>query len=362
VDVSPFPYQGPLDPAQLRGRDELVDDLIERVSEHRVTALLGPRRYGKTSVLRRVAADVAAAGVTVVTVDLYEVSSIADLAVRLDTALAVAGAVSDRILSLAAAAELNLGAVRLELRRPPSSRPDPLATVHTQLDVVTKLAAHTPVLIVFDEFAGIMRVGGAAGLLRTHLQHHYQELGLLFAGSEPALMRMLFAEQAQPFYAQADLVEIGPLARDAVAHLVDDGFAATGRGAGPVGLRIAAFTGGHPQRSMQLADAAWRLVGSGGRADDETWAEALRTVRTSSGSGLERLYSSLAARERDVLRVVASGGSPFGTAGKLLELNAGAAQHARGALLDAGHLHSVGGSLELVDPIFADWLRERLPI
>jgi hypothetical protein len=252
--------------------------------------------------------------------------------------------------------------VRLELRRPPAARPDPLATVHAQLDVVTRLARHSPVLVLFDEFAGIARVRGAAGLLRTHLQHHYQELGLLFAGSEPALMRMLFAEQTQPFYAQADLVEIGPLASQDVVRLVDDGFRSSARTAGPVGLRIAAFASGHPQRTMQLADAAWRLVPSGARADDETWSEALINVRTASGSGLERLYSSLAARERDVLRVVASGGSPFGTAGKLLDLNAGAAQHARGQLIDAGHLHVVDGSLRLVDPVFADWLRERLPI
>lgn len=362
MDVSPFPYQGPLEPDDLRGRDALVLDLVERVTEHRVTALLGPRRYGKTSVLRRVAAEVGAAGVTVISVDLYELSSTADLAVRLDAALAAVGATNDRISAIAAAAELNLGAVRLELRRPPAARPDPLATVHAQLEVVTRLVRHSPVLVLFDEFAGIARVRGAAGLLRTHLQHHYQELGLLFAGSEPALMRMLFSEQTQPFYAQADLVEIGPLSSVDVVRLVDEGFATTKRKAGPVGMRVAAFASGHPQRTMQLADAAWRLVDPGGRANEETWSEALINVRTASGSGLERLYSSLAARERDVLRVVASGGSPFGTAGKLLELNAGAAQHARGQLIDAGHLHAVGGSLRLVDPVFADWLRERLPI
>ncbi|MEP7113476.1 MAG: hypothetical protein ABI862_09445, partial [Ilumatobacteraceae bacterium] len=209
---------------------------------------------------------------------------------------------------------------------------------------------------------GIARVGGVAGLLRTHLQHHYQQLGLLFAGSEPALMRMLFSGHEQPFYAQADLIDIGPLTADAIGGLVASSFKATGRSAGPVGMRVAAFTGGHPQRSMQLADAAWRLVDRGAKADESTWAEALAAVRRATGSGLERLYSSLPAKERDVLRAIAGGGSPFGTAGELLELSTGAAQHARQSLLDAGHLHTNGSSIELVDPVFADWLRERLPI
>ena len=229
VDVSPFPYQGPLDPTLVRGRDDLIADLVERVSEHRLTALLGPRRFGKTSVLRRVAADVAAAGTVVVWVDLYEVSSMADLAARFDMALAPLGAVDERIGRLAAGVELNLGLVRVELRKPASSRPDPLLTVHAQLDVITKLAAQTPVLLVFDEFAGINRVHGAAGLLRTHLQPHYTRLGIVFAGSEPSMMRALFSDQQQPFYAQADLIGIGPLARADLVAIVSDGFTETGR-------------------------------------------------------------------------------------------------------------------------------------
>ncbi len=345
----------------MRGREPLVADLVERVTERRVTALLGPRRYGKTSVLGRVAADLGAE-VTVVAVDLYELSSIADLAIRLDTALATAGAVSKPLTTLAVGAELNLGAVRIDLRRPAAARPDPLATVHSQLQLITELAAQAPTLLICDEFSGVARVDGASGLLRTHLQPHYSSLGLLFAGSEPSVMRMLFAEQSEPFYGQADLVEIGPLSRAAVSEMVGDGFAATGRDAGVIGARVAAFAGGHPQRSMQLADALWRRVQPGETADDGTWAEALVDVRSQTASGLERLYSSLAGRQRDVLRLVASGESPLGAAAELLGVRGGTAQYARDALLDTGHLHLVDGSLQLVDPIFADWLRHRLPI
>ena len=243
-----------------------------------------------------------------------------------------------------------------------SSRPDPLLTVHAQLEVVTGLTRQTPALLVLDEFAGISRVDGAAGVLRTHLQPQYQALGLVFAGSEPSMMRSIFAEQHQPLYAQADLVELGVLAPADVAEVVADGFQATNRRANDLGFHIAAFTGGHPQRSMQVADAAWRSVPRGGVADDTTWAATLEDVRAASANGLERLFSSLAPRERDVLRIIAGGGSPFGAAAEPFGLSPGAAQHARGALLDAGHLHVVGGRLAVVDPVFADWIRLRLPI
>lgn len=80
-------------------------------------------------------------------------------------------------------------------------------TADRLLDVLVDHGASTPTVVFFDEFSSIRRVEGAAGLLRTKLQHHFQHIGLVFAGSEPSMMRMLFEDIDQPFYAQADLAE-----------------------------------------------------------------------------------------------------------------------------------------------------------
>lgn len=362
MDSSPFPYQGPLHPEQVSIRVELIDDLIERVSERRVTALLGPRRFGKTTVLGRVAADLEAAGTSIIWLDLYEVTSFADLAVRIDHGLSkVRGQAGGLLRRLAAGASLNLGVLRLDFSGRPATRPDPIDVLHRQLDVVTELAQREPLLVVLDEFSSIDRVDGAAGLLRTHLQHHYQHLGLLFAGSEPSMMRALFTDQAQPFFAQADVIEIEPFTNLEVVDLVQDGFAETGRQAGRLPQDIWAFAQGHPQRSMQLADAAWLRVQAGKSADDQTWPDTLDAVRGQVASGLERLYSSIQPTERTLLRIVAGGGSIFGPMADHLELTKGGAQHARGRLIDVGQLSRVDNKLRIVDPLFADWIRQRVP-
>jgi uncharacterized protein len=363
VDVSPFPYHGPLESDQVRGREDLIAELTERITEHRVTALLGPRRYGKTSVLRRVTTDIAAADVAVVWVDLYEVASMADLAMRLDDALGgTRGSLGERLSRIAASLSVNLGVARVEFRAPAQQRPDPLMTVHGLLELLTRAALDSPTVLVFDEFSSITSVKGAAGLLRTRLQHHYRTIGLVFAGSEPSMMRMMFGDQAQPFYSQADLVEIGPLSTEEIVTIVADGFASTGRRAGPVSQRIASFAGGHPQRSMQLADAAWRRVDRGEEATTATWADALDDVRQSTANGHERLFSSLREGERAVLRILAAGGSIFGVHAELLDLAHGTAQHARRSLVDRGHLRRVESTYRLVDPLFADWIAHRFPL
>lgn len=361
MDLSPFPYQGPLEPGAVQGRDRLIAELIERVTSRRVTALLGPRRYGKTSVLRRVAADLTE--VATVWVDLYEVTSIADVAVRFDDAI---GAGTGRFMAvaraIAAGVAVNLGLVKVELTGPARNRPDPALTFHALLDVLVGAAAREPTLLIVDEFSSIGRVEGAAGALRTAVQHHYQDLGIVFAGSHPSMMRTLFTARAEPFYGQADLVEIDPLSIDAVDTIVGSGFARTGRDGGPVAGLIMAFTAGHPQRTMQLADTCWRRTPPGGVADVETWEAALVGVRRATADGMERLYSGFDQGERSVLRAVARGGSIYGAEADLLDLSKGTATHARRALLDSGDLVDTPGGLAVVDPVFADWLRHRFPI
>ena len=361
MDVSPFKYQGPLEPHEVHGRDELLAELLERVTARRVTALIGPRRYGKTSVLRRLAVDLSE--LATVWVDLYEVTSMADLVFRFDAALAEADAAFGREAArFASSFGINLGLARVQFSRPAKDRPDPVAQLGLLLDILVKTAATVPTLLVLDEFSSIATVTGAAGALRTALQHHYSDIGIVFAGSMPSVMRQLFGSRVEPFYAQADLLEVGPLQPQAGLSVVRDGFEATDRDPGVLPGHLFDFALGHPQRTMQLADAAWRHTPAGGRCEAATWAAALDEVRRVSADAMERLFSHFQRAERDVLRLVASRRAIFGSAATLLELTHGAATHARDKLLAEGDLIEAPTGPTVTDPVLADWIRNRLPV
>lgn len=357
MEISPFPHHGPLEPNQVRGRDELVADLVARVSAHRPTVLVAPRRFGKTSVLGRVAAELGAT-VTVVRLDLYALRSWADFAARLDDALASVPAGQRSLLDrIAAGLEINLGVVKATLARP--SRPEPDTTADRLLDVLVAHAERRPTVLICDEFSSIVRVVGAAGLLRTKLQHHYQHVGLLFAGSEPSTMRMLFTAPDQPFYAQADLVEVPALDLAALTEIVGEGF----EGNPPRGLagHIHAFTGGHPQRSMQLADAAWHAVRDGFPAD-QAWEEALAQCRRTTADTHEVRFSALSPADQAAMRLAAASGALFGRDAELLSLSRSSAQHARQRLVESGQIVVADDGVSVVDPLYADWIRHRFPL
>lgn len=363
MEESPFPFQGPLEPDDVRGRDDLVADLIERVTARRVTAVLGPRRFGKTSVLRRVGAELEAAGTTVIQVDLYEVSSMADLAVRLDQALAsVRGPALDRLHHFISAGEINIGFVKLMFSRRSSEQPDPVAVVHQLLDGLVAAARHNPMLVVFDEFGGIDRVDGAAGLLRTKLQHHVREIGLVFAGSQLSLMRAMFTDVARPFYGQAELVDVGPLSPQALRGIVDNGFHSTGRDPGNMATAIVEFTNGHPQRAMQLADAAWRHTVPDEPFRADLWGIALDHVRAQTDLSNEALFSHSQSNDQKVLRLVSNGEPIFGSASAVIGLAPGSGQSSRDRLVDNGEIMRAGSAWRVVDPVYADWIRRRFPL
>ena len=88
-DVNPFVYSRPVPPEDVVDRDEEVEALLRSAVGGHYVRLYAPRKYGKTSLLKRALHDGGRTeGLVAVLVDLYRVSSIADVTVRLERAYA----------------------------------------------------------------------------------------------------------------------------------------------------------------------------------------------------------------------------------------------------------------------------------
>jgi uncharacterized membrane protein YkgB len=74
------------------------------------------------------------------------------------------------------------------------------------------------------------------------------------------------------------------------------------------------------------------------------------------------LFALLPAGHQKVLRVVAGGGSVYGTAATTLSLSTGTARAAVTALAGNGYLAEREGRLVVVDPLLADWVRRRFAL
>jgi hypothetical protein len=363
MDVNPFRYTGPVGSADLIGRDAETEQLQRTAEEGNNSRLVAPRRYGKTSLLRRLTEEVRLDGWEAVYVDFFGVLTLPDIAARIERAYArdLSGALARWYDGLrrslhevtVGAGPLNAGVV---LAAGTSALQD-------RLDLPRRLHERSGrrVLVVFDEFQGVLTAqSDVDAVIRAEIQHHGEAASYVFAGSHVGMMRELFGDRRRAFYAQARELALPPLADEDVAEFVSRRFRDTGRDVGR-GLRpLLQLAAGHPQRSMLLAHSLWEQTPAGETADEASFVAALAATMRELLSEFQGVWSGLPTGQRRVLGQIADNtaglyavggaGGRGGSVGSAL-----AALTARGEVVPDPTART--GS-RIVDPLLALWVRE----
>jgi hypothetical protein len=370
-DVNPFVYSHPVAPDDIIDRDDETRQLLTAAVGGHYTRLYAPRKYGKTSLLRRVLRDAdRQEGMVPILVDLYGVLSLADVTVRFERAYArqLKGKMRARIEEFlqSTGLGLSLGALGVSARLQTDPRHDPLPALHALLDLPLRLeeGGGFRALIVLDEFQDVTKVKEMDAILRSHIQFQGEVASFIFAGSEPGLMRELFEAKERPLYGQAVPMRLGRLADADIAPYVIERFRQSGRSVGDVPNALLATARGHPQRTMLLAHRLWAEVAPGATATLADWSEARQAALAELQPEFDAHWRRLSTNEQKVLRAVIAGqGSPFATRVlQQLDLKKSTARAALNGLLGSADVEQQGDRYVVVDPLFAEWIggmRER---
>ncbi len=372
--VTPFRYEEPLPVREpLVDREAELQALSERALAGRNTRLEAPRRYGKTSLLRHMIAELPARGGSGVYVDLYGVVSVAEVIARLERALRAAPLpraharwVESRLRSSTRSASVRVGPVSVErsARSGPPGSTDPGA-LEDRLAIFAELQtrAQAPVVVVLDEFQAVL--GAAAQIdatIRSEIQHH-DRVGYVFAGSHVGMMRALFSDRARPFYAQAPPVNLGQLPPEPLAEYIAARFEEQRRDCQRVLGLLLDVARGHPQRSMMLAAHLFARTPAGGAADETTFEDALAGALLDADGELHGRWDALTVSQRRAIAALASGEAPFSqTAARQHGTSKGATGKALAALAQAGDIAqdpAAATGWMIIDPLMHEWLRRR---
>ena len=368
-DVNPFVYSRPIDPEDILDRDEETRELLKRAVGGHYVRLYAPRKYGKTSLLKRALRDgEAEEGLIPVLVDLYRVNSLADVTIRFERAYArhLKGSIRRKVESLLqhTGLGLSLGAYGISARIQVSPKGgDSLAALHALLDLPTKLeeSGGYRAFIALDEFQDVDKVADLDGLIRSHIQHHGEVASYVFAGSEPGLMRQLFENKERPLYGSAVPMRLGRLADGDVAVYVAERFAATGRDVGEALQPLIDVAQGHPQRTIMLAHHLWEKVDVGQTATLADWRAAHDAALAELKPEFDAIWRGYQSSvEQKTLRsIVAGEGSAYRTRVlSRLELEKSSASAAVERLLESADVEEAGaGKYRVVDPLYAEWIR-----
>src|SRR3954463_8348688 len=273
TDVNPFIYSHPIAPDDIIDRDAETTQLLSSAVGGHYVRLYAPRKYGKTSLLRRGLPDAGPQeGMIPILVALYGVLSISDVAIRFERAYArqLKGKVRARIEEFlqSTGLGLSLGALGVSARLQIDPRTDPLPALHALLDLPLRLeeGGGCRALIVLDEFQDVTKVKQMDALLRSHIQFQGEVASFVFAGSEPGLVRQLFEDRDGPLYGQAVPMRLERLADAAISAYIAGRFRESGRSVGDALNPLVAAAQGHPQRAMLLAHRLWQEVEADGAA------------------------------------------------------------------------------------------------
>jgi hypothetical protein len=365
TDVNPFVYSRPISPDEIVDRDDETELLLKNAVGGHYVRLYAPRKYGKTSLLRRALADgEKREGLVPVLVDLYGVVSLADVAVRFERAYAkeLRGAIRGRIEEFLqrTGLGLSLGAFGISARLQLEPKTDPLPALHALLDLPLRLeeAGGYRAFIALDEFQDIGKVPALDGILRSHIQFQGDVASYVFAGSEPGLMKQLFERKEAPLYGSAVPLKLGRLRDQDIADYVADRFHQGKRNVGEALNPLLGSAKGHPQRAMLLAHRLWEEVEREGTASLDEWQRAHRAALEELQPEFEAQWRGLDTSEQKTMRAVIAGeGSPYRAAVlERLALTKTMAQKALQRLAARAELEAEDGKQTVVDPLFAEWI------
>jgi len=319
VTDNPFVY-GEVVPAEaFADRVDELRRLVSDLSAGQKVFLISPRRYGKSSLIRRALAAIARR--RTLTIELTVSSSSSYVAFLESYASALAAAETQgraRAVILDA-----VRAARPEVRYQPDSDRGTFAVsfpgVRGDRDL-SRLAQDVfalpgrladargrRVVVALDEFQAIAGFNGGSveHALRAAVQHQ-RDVGYVFAGSEPSLMERMLGPK-RPFYKAGPVIRLEKIPADEFAAFVENRFRRSGVTPEPnLGAAIVDLAGNLPYDVQRLAHETWDVARSDGRrrATLDDLHRALRRLLTEQQVMFEAIWQRLTLAQRAALRAV----------------------------------------------------------
>lgn len=362
---------------RIAGRDDVVDreayieQMFVRLQMGQSAVMAGPRRIGKSSVATEVMRRLSEAGVYTATVDLFAASSIDEWAAQLTTAvlanktgpLRLATRSLEALRKLVASAEVKtkIGDVELGFNWQATQKTENVLCALSLAESIAQTDGRRFVILM-DEFQDVERLGGTEFIKQFRAVAQRQEhTSYLFLGSQPSLMKSLFADRRRALYRFATFSPLPKVPDDAWETYIADKLQERDMKVTDAALQgILRLTGGHPYGVMGLVSSAYLLAATAGlnRVDADMVAAADDMLMDHLGGIYDEQWLDIRRIKGadHVCLAIARQQPPYGALSSRSTVNR-ALRH----LLDLGIVEKVSerGGYVLVEPMFGRWIQGR---
>jgi hypothetical protein len=356
-------------------RDREIDELLSDARNGQDVVIFAPRRFGKTSLVDRVAQRLVRERVLVGQIDLMRAPTKEKLAEKL------AASVYDDIAGPLTRAKDFGARIFRGLRITPTMIVDPDtgaltfafgaghraedvdATLERLFELVAQVAAerNRSALLILDEFQEIIELDPRLPqLLRSVLQEQ-PEVAHFYLGSKRHMMERIFNDANEPFWRSAKQLELGAIAPEPFAAFIADRFAATNRRADPAVVDdVLRITGGHPYATQELCYFLWEETPTRRVAANDRLDAALERVLRSEHTHFSLLWDRAASNQKLVLQALTrEAGHPFSDDYRRRHAlrSVSSTQKAVEALARDELVGRDRGRVWIAEPFLAEWIR-----
>jgi len=277
--------------------------------------LFSPRRFGKTSLVKRVQANLAKQGMLVLYADFFGVTSVDDVAGKIARSVYTFIQRNESLMKKALRilttfrpvfkpAEDGSFSISIELARPNLHGIDLLDKTLEDLGVFMEQAGPGKIHIVFDEFQEIteLKEKRIESTLRSHIQ--FQQSSYFFVGSRRRILLEMFNEKNRPLFQSAQLYELKRLPHDDLVGYLVAQFKKGGKPCSEKNAQnISSISRQYPYYAQKLALNVYAVSGKVVQAKNIT--KALEIMIDNETYFYQATLQSLAPRQIALLRALA---------------------------------------------------------
>ena len=281
--LNPFKYGREVSGRQFYDRQEAFNSLYSKLAGGSANVVMyAPRRYGKTSLVKKVLARFSEEGVPCVYFDLNRVESLERFCEAYASALySLVGGARGVVHTLAEYLShlhptFSFGgefpvSVKFDYGKRMNSTS--LAEI---LGIAEKIAVehvHGPIIVAFDEFQEIRGLTPdlpLEGIFRGVIQEQ-QNVRYVFLGSKTHMLKRMFGEKSRPFYKSTATIKLGKPPEDQSRAFVAERFSSCGIGIDATEVsRIVEASENIPYYLQELSSQVFDKVVTAGR----DWVES----------------------------------------------------------------------------------------
>lgn len=348
-----------------------LTELYAHANNKANVVLFSPRRYGKTSLVKRLQADLSQEGFFAIYTDFFMATSENDIARRIAKSVYTVLHQRESLLKKGIRYLKTFKTFRPIFKPSPEGgftfTVEPAPPAMSGIDLLDQVLEevglfvgkeHVKAHIVFDEFQEITELKNSSieGVLRKHIQE--QQASYFFVGSRRRLLVDMFNNKGRPFYQSAIMYPLRPLPHDELVTFLIDRFKKGGkRCPRAIAEAISGKVAQYPYYAQLLAYNIYEVSGKVIKESDiETGFEKLLA---SERYGYEAVVQGLTGPQIALLRALAVDPVSKILSAEYMErhkLSVGGIQYARNKLEKLDLIEQRDTVWRIVDPVFGLWL------